>query len=81
MIARLTRAANGERNHHPLHLASGATHDTSAMAGLCPVGMRFTTCRDGLSHHPDEDVTKAAMSSAIMTLTRFLTEFHSGSFS
>ena len=81
MIARLTRAANGERNHHPLHLASGATHDTSAMAGLCPVGMLFTTCRDGLSHHPDEHVTKAAMSSAIMTLTRFLTEFHSGSFS
>ena len=53
-------------------MASGATHDTSAMAGLCPVGMLFTACRDGVSHHPDEHVEPAAMAAGILTLERFL---------
>lgn len=56
-------------------MASGATHDTSAMAGLCPVGMLFTACRDGVSHHPDEHVPAAAMSSGILALERFLMQF------
>ena len=53
-------------------MASGATHDTSAMAALCPVGMVFTACRDGVSHHPDEHVADGAMLSGILTLERFL---------
>ena len=48
---------------HPL--MSGATHDASAMADLCPVAMLFTRCRDGLSHHPDEAIlTEDAQASA-----------------
>jgi allantoate deiminase len=53
-------------------LASGATHDTSAMADLCPVGMIFTSCRDGISHHPDEFVPAQAMQAGIDALCRFL---------
>jgi allantoate deiminase len=49
-------------------LPSGATHDASAMADLCPVGMIFTRCRDGISHNPDEYVDSAAMSEAICVL-------------
>ncbi|MFN7003827.1 MAG: M20 family metallo-hydrolase [Roseinatronobacter sp.] len=56
----------------PHHLASGATHDTSAMAALCPVGMLFTACRDGVSHHPDEHVPATAISSGIKALERYL---------
>jgi allantoate deiminase len=51
-------------------LASGATHDTSAMADLCPVGMIFTACTGGISHHPDEHVPSEAMRAAVLALAR-----------
>lgn len=72
MIARLSRAVQAHQPEPTLHIASGATHDTSAMAALCPVGMLFTTCRDGRSHHPDEFVPAAAMTAGIHTLERFI---------
>lgn len=37
-----------------LLLPSGATHDASAMADLCPISMRFVRCRNGVSHVPEE---------------------------
>lgn len=37
-----------------LVLPSGATHDASAMADLCPVAMLFVRCRNGVSHTPEE---------------------------
>lgn len=69
MVNSLTRAVAG-LGHDGLQLPSGATHDTSAMADLCPVGMLFTRCRDGISHHPEEFVDPAAMSAAICALDR-----------
>jgi allantoate deiminase len=39
------------------HLASGAGHDTMALAPLCPVGMLFVRCRGGISHNPAESIT------------------------
>lgn len=59
-------------------LASGATHDASAMADLCPIAMMFTRCRDGVSHHPDEHVRPEDMEAAVDTLARFLVEPASG---
>jgi len=35
-------------------LPSGATHDASSMARLCPTVMIFVPCRDGVSHHESE---------------------------
>ncbi len=67
----LSRAAANAGQEAP-HLPSGATHDTSAMADLCPVGMLFTRCRNGISHHPDESVDPDAMSAAIDVLARVL---------
>lgn len=75
MIERLSKAGVAGNAVSPLRLASGATHDTSAMAGLCAVGMLFTACRNGISHHPDEFVPKAAISAGILTLERFLKQF------
>ncbi|MDI3256995.1 MAG: allantoate amidohydrolase [Kyrpidia sp.] len=40
-----------------LRIPSGAGHDALAMAALTEVGMVFIRCRDGISHHPDEDVS------------------------
>lgn len=62
--------------HDVAYLPSGATHDTSAMADLCPVGMLFTRCNDGISHHPMESVDPVAMSAAIDVLCGTLQDYH-----
>ncbi|GAA1802295.1 allantoate amidohydrolase [Nesterenkonia flava] len=41
----------------PLRLFSPAGHDAMAMAAVTPIGMLFTRCDDGISHHPEENVT------------------------
>ena len=55
-----------------LSLSSGATHDASAMADLCPIAMLFVRCRDGVSHRPEELATAEDMGSAISALASFL---------
>jgi allantoate deiminase len=34
---------------------SGAAHDTMCVADRVPTAMVFVRCKDGISHHPDED--------------------------
>lgn len=77
IIEGLSNSVEAGNRDAPLHLASGATHDSSAMAAFCPVGMMFTACRDGVSHHPDEHVPAAAMSSGILALERYLMQLGS----
>jgi allantoate deiminase len=43
--------------HEPLRLSSGAGHDAMMMAKLCPSGMIFLRCKDGISHNPAESIT------------------------
>lgn len=69
VVTHLTQAA-AAAGYALVPLPSGATHDTSAMADLCPVGMVFTRCRDGISHHPDEYVDPDAMTATIHVLER-----------
>ncbi len=52
----LQQAAEGQQGPTPM-IPSGAGHDAAIMARLCPVGMLFVRCREGLSHHPDEWVS------------------------
>jgi allantoate deiminase len=40
-----------------LELSSGAGHDAMMMAKLCPAGMIFLRCKDGVSHNPAESIT------------------------
>ena len=54
----------------PFHLPSGATHDASAMADICPVAMLFLRCRGGISHHPDEGAAPADMALGAEILAR-----------
>lgn len=56
----------------PLSLMSGATHDASAMADLCPMAMLFVRCRGGVSHHPDEWAEGDDMGVAVDVLRRTL---------
>ena len=71
MITRLSEALE-QLGHPVMQLASGATHDSSAMADLCDIGMVFTRCRGGISHHPDEFVDPQAMAAGIEALCQIL---------
>ncbi len=67
----MTRAferAIGEGGTKVLTIPSGATHDASAMADLCPVSMLFIRCRDGVSHRPDEFASAADMDVGISVM-------------
>ena len=55
-----------------LALPSGATHDASAMADLCPIAMLFLRCRDGVSHRPEEHASAPDMGQAIDAMGAFL---------
>jgi allantoate deiminase len=48
--------ATGERY---MRMHSGAAHDTMCVAERVPSAMVFVPCRDGISHHPDEDANPA----------------------
>ena len=63
----LAKAADAT-GHAAMPLLSGATHDASAMADLCPIGMLFVPCRGGISHRPDEFTDADAMGAAVDVL-------------
>src|SRR5690606_26190532 len=59
----------------PLSLASGAGHDGLMMSKLCPYGMLFVRCREGVSHNPAEYASPEDMGIAIAALVRFIQRF------
>ncbi|MFK0166981.1 M20 family metallo-hydrolase [Rhizobium sp. NPDC090279] len=56
------------------HLPSGATHDAKFMAGLCPTGMIFIPCRDGISHNEKEWAEPSHMIAGAKLLLRVIEE-------
>ncbi|MBD3676870.1 MAG: Zn-dependent hydrolase [Rhodobacteraceae bacterium] len=73
LIERLSNAAQVEDRPAP-HMPSGATHDASAMADLCPIAMLFVRCKGGVSHTPEEFAAPEDMNAAILAAARFLAE-------
>lgn len=64
------------RNGLPVRrLASGAGHDTMALAPLCPVGMLFVRCKGGVSHNPAESITADDAGLAVAVLMDFIRHF------
>lgn len=53
-IVAAIEAAAAEARIPVARLPSGAVHDASNMAQVCPVGMIFVRSRDGVSHSPTE---------------------------
>ena len=51
-----------------MRMHSGAAHDTMCVADRVPTAMVFVPCKDGISHHPDEqaDPLDAALAAEIM---------------
>lgn len=71
-LSNILRDAIQDSGARGLTLPSGATHDASAMADLCPIAMLFVRCRNGVSHTPDEFASSDDMSVAIRVIARFL---------
>ncbi|MEQ8896055.1 MAG: M20 family metallo-hydrolase [Roseovarius sp.] len=67
-LVKAVTAAGGQG----LVLPSGATHDASAMADLCPVAMLFVRCRDGMSHRPEEYAAAEDMGRAVEVLAELM---------
>jgi beta-ureidopropionase / N-carbamoyl-L-amino-acid hydrolase len=64
-MTRIVAAAASSHNHPVFELVSGAFHDALFITAVCPVGMVFIRCREGISHNPLEyaepaDVTAGA---------------------
>jgi allantoate deiminase len=70
-LAAATKSVTGDS----FQLPSGAGHDAVIFSQLCPVGMLFVRCRDGLSHHPDEFVQVGDIELALRTAVRFIEGF------
>lgn len=61
-------------------LVSGAGHDAVVMSAVTPVAMLFVRCRDGLSHHPDEQASPGDLEVALRVTVDFIERFARESF-
>ena len=68
----LLKEAVSSQHYHPIEIPSGATHDASAMADLCPMAMLFVRCHQGISHTPEEFAEEADMQAAVDSLVNFI---------
>ena len=57
------------------YLPSGAGHDAMVMGALCPMGMMFVRCKDGISHNPAESMTEEDAGIAIAILLDFVRHY------
>ncbi|AIT09801.1 N-carbamoyl-L-amino acid hydrolase [Candidatus Francisella endociliophora] len=64
-----------EEGEAPFSLFSGAGHDGLAMINLTPISMLFLRCKDGLSHHFEEEIDYNDAIIAARVIQRFLQEF------
>jgi N-carbamoyl-L-amino-acid hydrolase len=55
-------------------MVSRAYHDSLFMARLCPMGMIFIPCKDGISHHPDEFSSPDAIQKGVEALALTLAQ-------
>lgn len=73
-IIRATEAAARDLGLDTLPMVSRAYHDTLFMARICPIGMIFIPCKDGISHRPDEYVSPADIECGVQVLAHTLVE-------
>jgi N-carbamoyl-L-amino-acid hydrolase len=66
-------AAAARLHHYPVfELVSGAFHDALFIAAICPAGMIFVRCRDGVSHNPSEFAEPADVAAGAQVLASAL---------
>lgn len=74
LVERLFHAVKKQQSSVP-RLVSGAGHDGIILSRLTPIAMLFIRCKEGLSHHPDEDVSLTDIDAAISALTSMLRDW------
>ena len=55
-------------------MVSRAYHDSLFMARICPMGMIFIPCKEGISHRPDEYASPQAIEDGVQALALTLAE-------
>lgn len=73
ILEAIERACAAESVSHT-RMVARAYHDTSFMAGVCPVAMIFIPCRGGVSHRPDEYASPEAIDAGVRVLARTLAD-------
>jgi beta-ureidopropionase / N-carbamoyl-L-amino-acid hydrolase len=71
--ARLTAAAD-RRGYGNRPIFSRASHDARHISRLCPAGMIFIPCKDGISHNEAESAEKAHCAAAAQVLADVMLE-------
>lgn len=73
-MRKLLRQCAGELQLGHIELPSAAGHDARYLHTVCPTGMIFVPCKDGVSHHPSEWATEADLVAGARVLTQALVE-------
>ena len=76
-VLEATEAAAEGVGLETLQMVSRAYHDTLFMARVCPVGMIFIPCKNGVSHRPDEYSAPEAIEKGVRVLARTLAKLAS----
>ena len=74
----LVERCAGELGLPAMRLASGAGHDAMYMARVCPSGMIFVPCENGVSHNEAENATPEDLAAGARVLTAALIELAGG---
>jgi N-carbamoyl-L-amino-acid hydrolase len=57
-----------------MDMISGAGHDAKYLAQVCPTGMIFIPCKDGISHNEIEDATKEDVAAGCQVLLQAMVD-------
>src|SRR6202047_4843131 len=74
-LKRQVAEAIAAEGYRVFELPSGAGHDGMAMIDIADVAMVFVRCRGGISHHPDEQLGRAAAEAGARVLLRLIENF------
>ncbi len=64
--------ATEAQGYRHMRLPSGAFHDAQFVVPVCPTGMIFVPCRNGISHNPTEYAEPAQLAAGTRVLMRTL---------
>ncbi len=73
VVDAVQRAAASQGLSH-MRIPSGAFHDSQFMIPLCPSGMIFIPCRNGVSHNPAEYASPEHCAAGARVLAQVLAE-------
>ncbi|MEO6564892.1 MAG: hydantoinase/carbamoylase family amidase [Casimicrobiaceae bacterium] len=77
-MTRLVRDTAHRLGIASMDIYSAAGHDARFMHGICPTGMIFVPCKDGISHNPQESATPQDLAAGARVLAAAVVELASG---